>query len=1287
MINSLIEESINYNNIGDYNRDILKINVCNPILNKNDLSLTIDIETNFIIPFNDILRIKAMIKNAAKGVSKVNINCKYIDLIQSEEDIIRLAIEYILDKAENCVTGMTRTIRTDDYIVKDGEVTFYALGEKAVESLNNEMATLFENELKKTFGVNKKINFKNDDVAYNNLIEQLKQEETAALQQHANKLKAAAENAGLIQSKNEDNASKTSKGEDKIYGWNPNGNKGSQNNGGWKKRVKYEEVNGNIILGNDVDERKFISISSISSESGKVCFGGIIFKLEHKVTKKGHYLATILVTDNKGTAGVKFFTSQKKWNDIEEHLSTGDYVKIEGDAEYDEFEKEVVVRATSIVKGEFKAPRSDNSEKKRVELHAHTKMSAMDGLNDADQIVKTAARWGQPAVAITDHGVVQSFPDAASAAKKLKEKGKEIKVIYGVEGYVFDDTDCINEDGSIDYKKKKTNHIILLAKTQEGLKNLYKLVSLSHINYFYKRPRLPKSIISKYREGIIIGGACEAGEVYRAILDNKPQDEIEKIASFYDYLEIQPLINNRFLIEKENLVDNQEGLKEINKKIVSLADKLGKPVVATTDAHYAEPEDAIYRNILFAGQGYKDAESGEGLYLRTTDEMLEEFSYLGEETAFKVVVENTQLIADMIDEILPVPKGKFPPKIEGSEDRLRKTCMEKAYSMYGNPLPEEIEKRLSKELESIIGNGYAVMYVSAQLLVQKSLEDGYLVGSRGSVGSSLAATMAGITEVNPLAPHYICPKCKNFEWGDAIHGKGLYDCGVDMPNRTCEKCGTLMKKDGYTIPFETFLGFDGDKEPDIDLNFAGEYQGTAHKFVGEIFGEENVFKAGTVGTVATKTAFGFVKKFYAERGTYVNKYEVERLVEQCTGVKRTTGQHPGGMIIVPRDHEIYEFCPVQHPANDTESDIITTHFDYHKIDQNLLKLDILGHDVPSMIRQLQELTGVEPDSIPFDDDKVMAIFNGVETLSIKDPEYRFRHGSYAIPEFGTSFVRKMLDDTKPNKIGDLVRISGFSHGTDVWLNNAQEFILSGQATMNEVISTRDDIMNYLILNGLPNKSAFQIMEKVRKGKGVSEEQEALMLENNIPEWYIESCKRIKYMFPRAHAVAYVMMSYRLAWFKVYYPEAFYATYFTTKVADFNSNVILAGAKSILENIDTINANTQSNEASAKDGALLTVYEVAYEMLARGYEFTPAKLGVSTATKFGVYEGKVILPFVALEGVGETAAKSFVDEYEKAPYKTIEDIRIRAGLNKNAVNALKEHGVLQGLSETDQLSFF
>ena len=1046
------------------------------------------------------------------------------------------------------------------------------------------------------------------------------------------------------------------------------------NSGGWQRgggRNKYVPVKGNVVMGKAVTGEP-VEIGQVDSESGSVVIRGEVFRKDCRTISEEKKLASIFVTDKRTSICVKAFVLNQKWDDFQTHLPAGTAVKIAGKAQWDRFDNAVTIMADSIELTE-NIRREDTYPQKRVELHCHTKMSAMDGMNEAANIVKTAEKWGHRAVAITDHGVVQAFPEASHAAG-------DIKVLYGCEGYLVDDTGLISEDGTIDYKSRKTNHIIIFARNRQGLLNLYKLVSLSHLKYFYKRPRIPRSVLMAHREGLILGSACEAGELYGAVRRGASDEELEKIAEFYDYLEIQPLINNRFMIN-DGIVENQEVLKDFNRRIVALGEKTGKPVVATCDAHYFDEEEALYRQILMAGQGYKDAESSEGLYFRTTNEMMEEFAYLGEETAYKVVIENTNLIADMIEPLMPVPKGKFPPKIDGAEDYLRKVCRERSTAMYGDPLPDVIQERLDKELNSIIDNGYAVMYRSAEMLVQKSLSEGYLVGSRGSVGSSFAATMSGITEVNPLPAHYLCPSCKNIEWGDSTQ----YDCGIDMPDKVCPVCGTPYNKEGFTIPFETFLGFEANKEPDIDLNFAGEYQGKAQKYVEDIFGAENVYKAGTIGTIKGNTAYGYVAKYFDEKGKSANKAEMDRLTECCEGVKRTTGQHPGGVIIVPRGHDINEFCPVQHPANDVKSDIITTHFDYHSIDQNLMKLDILGHDAPSMIRQLQDMTGVDPLKVPIKDEKVMTIFNGTEGLDIKDPDYKFTHGSYAIHEFGTQFVRQMLDDIKPTSIEELVRISGLSHGTDVWLGNAKDLIVNGITTMKEAIATRDDIMNYLRKHGVPNGDAFTIMEKVRKGKGLTEEQEALMVEHDIPDWYIESCKKIKYMFPRAHAVAYVLMSMREAYYKVYYPAEFYAVYFTTKVANFDEKVILKGQQAVWDRMTEI--EHMGKDASKKEEADITVLEVAYEMYARGYEFAPARLGESDATKFRVNNGRVQLPFVAISGMGEGAATAFAKGYEERPYETVEDIMDRGKVNKTVVEELRAHGVLEGLPETAQISFF
>lgn len=1041
--------------------------------------------------------------------------------------------------------------------------------------------------------------------------------------------------------------------------------------GGRRRRRKFIPAKGNLIMGSPVKVDP-IPLEDVTSESGIVAIEGEMFNKDCRTTKSDSKLVSLFITNKRTSLCVKAFVVNEKWDEIDAMLKPGDGVRIQGQAQWDRFDNCVTVMADTIEKTDVQE-RMDRAERKRVELHAHTKMSAMDGLNDIKHMVKTAEKWGHPAVAITDHGVVQGFPDASHAAG-------DIKILYGCEGYLLEDRDLIRADGSIDYKARPTNHVILFARNREGLKNLYRLVSISHLEYFYKKPRIPKSVLQKYREGIIVGSACVMGEIYQAILREESEEELERLVSFYDYLEIQPLVNNKFLIDG-NKIRDEEDLKEHNRKIIALGKKYGKPVVATCDAHYFDAEEALYRRILMAGQGFKDVEGDEGLYFRTTDEMLEEFSYLGEDLAYEVVVENTNRIADMIEPMMPVPDGKFPPKIDGAEDALRKACAERAAAMYGDPLPEEIRARLDKELNSIIDNGYAVMYRSAEMLVKKSNEDGYLVGSRGSVGSSFAATMSGITEVNPLPPHYLCPNCKHLEWGDLQE----YDCGVDMPDKTCPECGTPYSKEGFNIPFETFLGFNANKEPDIDLNFAGEYQGTAQKYVEEIFGAENVFKAGTIGTIKDKTAYGYVAKYFEERGMNVNRFEMDRLTGCCEGVRRTSGQHPGGVIIVPRGHEIYEFCPVQHPANDVNSDIITTHFDYHSIDQNLLKLDILGHDAPSMIRQLQDMTGIDPMDVPLKDEKVMSIFIGHEGLDIKEKDYRFSHGSFGIPEFGTKFVRQMLDDIQPTSFEELIRISGLSHGTDVWLGNAQDIVVNGIATMKEAIATRDDIMNYLRKKGLPNSDAFTIMEKVRKGKGLTEEQELEMREHDVPDWYIESCKKIKYMFPRAHAVAYCMMSMRIAWFKVYYPVEFYAVWFTAKVANFDEKVMLRGQHAIEERMDEI--IRKGKDASAKEQDDMPVLELAYEMCARGYEFAPARLGISDALKFKAHDGKVLLPFVAISGMGEGAAKQFAAAYEERPYETVEDIADRGRVNKSAIEELRQHGVLEGLPETAQISMF
>lgn len=1247
-MNKVFVDNIDWKRVGK-GPDDLQCEILDAILSEHTGLLELKVSLDFVLPQEAEEQIADRLSVEIPGVSRVRMHFVREDLAIEETIAVALETERVLRRHNGYYFGR---IDPGKVVVEGEQVTIFTVGQTMSETLNHSAARFVDEGLSGLLKRPIRVMFRNDAEQYD-LVE--KELENRIIAEQAAAPKPAAGDAPKPRSS--------------APAGKPVGTP--------KRNRRRRGGLGNKVTGNSVP------LASLSPESGDVVVEGMIFHREEKPIRDDRLVVSLVITDKASSARLKFFIENEKWAEIGDTYKEGTYVAAEGTTELNRFDNllDVMIRNIEV----RQAPRREDHYQgiHRVELHAHTIMSDMDGMNDPVQMVNTAADWGQPAVAITDHGVVQSFPDAFGAGQK-----RGIKVILGMEGYVFEDRDRIQEDGSIDYKGTrkdpvKTNHIILLAASQEGLKNLYKLVSISHLHYFYRRPRLPKSVIRQYREGIIIGSACEAGEVYRAVRENRPQEEIDEIASFYDYLEIQPLINNRFMIENERYpeVNSWDDLRELNRRIIALADRLGKPVVATTDAHYNEPESAIFRNIIMMGKGFKDAENGEGLYLRTTEEMMEEFAYLGEEDAYRVVVENPNKIADMIDDVRPVPKEKCPPKIEGAEETLRVTCMERAHEIYGDPLPEIIQTRLDTELNAIISNGYAVMYVSAQMLVRKSNEDGYLVGSRGSVGSSFAATMAGITEVNPLDPHYICPNCKHLEWGDM----NLYDCGIDMPEKACPQCGTMMHRDGFTIPFATFLGFEGNKEPDIDLNFAGEYQARAHKYVGVIFGEKNVYKAGTVSAIQEKTAKGFVRKFAEETGRSINEFELKRLAIGCTGVKRTTGQHPGGIVIVPDDREIYEFCPIQRPANDTSSDIITTHFDYHKIDSNLLKLDILGHNIPSMIRHLQDMTGVDPMELDLSDRTVLSIFNGTEALKIQDPDYQFTHGSYGIPEFGTSFVRGMLDDVKPDKFADLVRMSGFSHGTAVWLGNAQDYIREGVATMREVISTRDDIMNYLILKGLENEKAFQIMEDVRKKNRVlKEEDKELMREHDVPQWYIDSCGKIEYMFPRAHAVAYVMMSFRLAWYKVYYPAEFYAATFTNAADDFDVATILAGSAAILSKLEEY-SHLEKNERKKKEGQI-TVLELVYEMYARGFTFRDAELGLSDALRFKVVDGQLVLPYVAFPGVGASAAEALADAYAEKPFGTVEEARSRSKVSKSVIETLREHGVFDGMPETDQLTF-
>jgi DNA polymerase-3 subunit alpha (Gram-positive type) len=1248
----------------------------------------------------------------------------------------------------------------------------------------------------------------------------------------------------------------------------------------FKQEAKAEssgkKTNPQLILGRNVNLKDpIVKIIDITPDEGRVAIEGEISNLEDKELRSGKILVSFDVYDGSSSMTCKMFLKPGEDAEIVPRLKKAKGVKIYGNSGFSKFSGEIELIANTIVETEGikKVKRMDNSEKKRVELHLHTQMSQMDAMTNASELIKRAMEWGMKSMAITDHGVVQSFPEAH---KLLGRDNPDMKIIYGVEAYLAPDkkpsvTNCkgqsidtvycvldlettgfspvtekiteigimklqggkvidefssfvnpqkpipsrvveitnITDDmvcdaetidkvfpkmldfieGSVlvahnaefdigflkhnakelghafdftyldtlslahelfpdyktyklgriaknlgikvevahralddvettvkvfnvmlemlvkrgalslddidkyasdeqsrneSYKKLKTFHAIILAKNYTGLKNLYKLVSYSHLDYFYKKPRILKSMYEKYSEGLIIGSACSEGELYQAILLGKPEQEIERIAKFYDYLEIQPIGNNDYLIRNEQVPD-KDYLRNINRKIVALGEKFNKPVVATGDVHFMDPEDEIYRRILEAGQGFKDADCQAPLFLKTTEEMLKEFYYLGEEKSYEVVVKNTNVIADMCENISPISSEKCPPHIEGCEQTIKDIAFEKAHELYGDPLPEIVQQRLDKELDSIIKNGFSVMYIIAQKLVWKSNEDGYLVGSRGSVGSSVVAYMTGITEVNALPPHYRCPKCKHSDFNDL----GI-KIGFDLPDKVCPVCGEILAKDGIDIPFETFLGFNGDKEPDIDLNFSGEYQAKAHKYTEVIFGKGTTFKAGTIGTIADKTAFGYVKKYFEEKNKSVSKAEIIRISKGCTGIKRTSGQHPGGIIVVPKGREIFEFCPVQHPADDPDSDIITTHFDYHSIDQNLLKLDILGHDDPTVIRMLQDITGVDPKTIPMDDKETMSLFSSTQALKVTPQQINSKVGTFGVPEFGTRFVRGMLLDTMPKTFMDLICISGLSHGTDVWLGNAKDLIDSKiVTTISEAVCTRDDIMVYLIKKGLPPNAAFKIMETVRKGKALKEpkwpEYESLMREHDVPEWYIDSCKKIKYMFPKAHAAAYVMMAFRIAWFKVHIPQAYYAAYFSIRAKAFDAEFMINGKEVVKEKLKEIDA--LGNDATNKDKDMYDDLELVLEMYERGYKFLSIDLYKSHATQFQLEEDGIRPPLNSISGMGTVAAEGVYNAaHGEEELKSIDDLRKSAKIGNAAIELLKKFGCLKGLPESDQLSF-
>ncbi len=1080
---------------------------------------------------------------------------------------------------------------------------------------------------------------------------------------------------------------------------------------GEKKFRKKIPTDPDIIYGRAFEGEHF-AINELVDGLNDVVIKGMITSSEVKELRNERLLLTFNITDFTDTIAAKIFTNQDELDTFKADVKTGKFVQLKGRCAVDTFDHTLSVSHIDGIKKikDFRTKRFDDSENKRVELHAHTQMSDMDAVVSATSLVVTAFNWGHNAVAITDHGVVQAFPEASHALNpktigndpEVLDRAKKFKIIYGCEAYLVNDDDLIDDNlnPKMDEKdyieevcKRKYYHIILLAKNDLGRANLYKLVSDSHLKYYRRRPKIPKSELLKNREGIIIGSACEAGEVFRAILNNESEEFIERISKLYDYYEVQPVGNNNFLMldnDKYPEIRTVRDLENLNKRVVELADKHNKLCVATCDVHFLNPEDEIYRRIIMAGKGFADADRQPPLYFRTTDEMLAEFSYLSQEKAYEICVTNTNKISNMIEKIAPVRPDKCPPVIENSDNDLRDMCYAKAMSMYGPELPELVKTRLDKELNSIIGNGYSVMYIIAQKLVKKSNDDGYLVGSRGSVGSSFAATMSGITEVNPLPPHYYCDKCFYSDFDSDIIKDALENqlSGYDLPDMKCPVCGERLHRDGQNIPFETFLGFYGDKEPDIDLNFSGEYQAKAHSYTEVIFGEGHTFKAGTIGTLADKTAFGFIKKYYEERGIDKRTAEIDRIVQGCVGVRRTTGQHPGGIVVLPHGEEIYTFTPVQHPANDMTSNIITTHFDYHSIDHNLLKLDILGHDDPTMIRFLEDLTGEDAKTWPMDDPKVISLFQSCEALGVTKEQIGCELGSLGLPELGTNFVMNMLKETKPKSFSDMIRISGLSHGTDVWTNNAQELVRTGQCTLSTAICTRDDIMTYLILRGVEAGKAFKIMESVRKGKGLTEDMEATMKENNIPDWYIWSCKMIKYMFPKAHAAAYVMMAFRIAYCKVYHPLAYYAAYFSIRATDFDYEMMAQGLEHLQKCMNEIDIKIKNKTATPKENGLMDDMMLVREMYCRGFEFEPIDIYKAKANRFQIVgENKLMPSFSTINGMGGKAADMVEQEAKRAPFVSRNEFKNRCKVPQTVVDAMNEMNLLGKLPEDEQLSFF
>ena len=1446
--------------------------------------LHIHMVSHHLIPKKVIWKMEQSIKEQLFGTASVAIQIEEFYVLSELYTLETLLAEYkeslVLELEKKSVLAASMFEQAELHFEGEKIVCVELLDSIVSEGKKEYIVTLLEEVLSRRFGMQAEIR-----VLYREQEEnQSREYDEQRIQQEINAIfeRRARQKGEILQkpiSERQTDSAKEKKTAD-------SGKKESAKSGFKKGEFRKKEFQRPLKQGDDPSlvygknfEDEPLTLDQVVTEMGEITIHGKIISFDTREIRNEKTILMFSVTDFTDTITVKMFVRNDQLAELLGDIKKGAFVKIKGVTTIDKFDGELTIGSVTGIKkiGDFTVSREDLSPVKRVELHCHTKMSDMDGVSEVKSIVKRAHDWGHPAIAITDHGVAQSFPDANHYIETL-DKDDPFKVIYGVEGYVVDDLteiavnageqtlddtyivfdiettgfsaikDKIIEIGAVKVKdgaivekfstfvnpkrpipfeitqltsitdemvldapdiesvlpeflefvgdgvlvahnagfdvgfieqncryqeiepdfvsvdtvalarvllptlskyklnivakalgislenhhravddagataeifvkfvemlkdrnittlkemnrfgdmnvnairKLPTHHIIILVKNDIGRFNLYQLISASHLTYFARRPRIPKSLLNQHREGLIIGSACEAGELYQAILNQKSPQAVARLAEFYDYYEIQPLGNNQFMIDSDRYgdINSKEDLQNINREIVSLGEKFKKPVVATCDVHFLDPEDEVYRRIIMAGKGFGDADTQPPLYLRTTDEMLEEFSYLGSAKAREIVIDNPNRICDMVEKISPVNPNKCPPVIENSEQNLRDICYNKAHEIYGENLPEPVQTRLERELTSIISNGYSVMYIIAQKLVWKSNDDGYLVGSRGSVGSSFVATMAGITEVNPLSPHYYCSECHYSDFDSEEVRAFAGGCGFDMPDKNCPNCGAKLVKAGFDIPFETFLGFKGDKEPDIDLNFSGEYQSKAHDYTEVIFGKGQTFRAGTIGTLADKTAFGYVKKYYEERGTRKRNCEINRIVQGCVGVRRTTGQHPGGIIVLPLGEEIYSFTPVQHPANDMTTSTVTTHFDYHSIDHNLLKLDILGHDDPTMIRMLQDLIGIDPvKDIPLDSREVMSLFQDTSALGIMPDDIGgCPLGALGVPEFGTDFAMQMLLDTKPKYFSDLVRIAGLAHGTDVWLGNAQTLIQEGKATIQTAICTRDDIMVYLIAQGLEQGLSFTIMESVRKGKGLKPEWEEEMKAHGVPEWYIWSCKKIKYMFPKAHAAAYVMMAWRIAYCKIFYPLAYYAAFFSIRASAFSYEIMCQGRDKLEYYL--ADYKKRADTLSKKEQDTLRDMRIVQEMYARGFDFTPIDIYRAKARHFQIIDGKLMPSLSSIDGLGEKAADAVVDAVKDGAFLSIEDFSNRSKVNGTLCSLMSDLGLLKDLPKSNQLSLF